>query len=221
MTSLTLRTFSALAFTTTLGMSLGLSLSACSPARSTEDTATEARTTSAPRHERITGPGVAAVVDDHLGDRVTGYGKFTSTANKASVVATIHDGGATQAGLMGITVTGPGSPEGLGRQDCKARERRSAADGGTVDCEVLPDGTLVSTSMVPEGFSDTNANGVTLTGLLVSPDGVKVTLLFESWDPTPSISQEELRSLISDPRLTWRTDPAVNDAGRSLKSTSD
>ncbi len=75
--------------------------------------------------------------------------------------------------------------------------------------------------MAPEGFSNTNEDGVILTGLLVSPDGAEVTVLFESWDRRPSILQEELKSLISDPRLTWRTDPAVNDAGGSLKSTSD
>ena len=71
--------------------------------------------------------------------------------------------------------------------------------------------------MVPYGFSDDNGNGHVVSGLAAGPDKSVAMVMYESYDKAAPITVSDVDKLLSDPRLTWMTDPAVNAAGNGLK----
>ena len=67
------------------------------------------------------------------------------------------------------------------------------------------------------GFSDDNARGLVVTGVCVAPDKSTTMAMYESYDKTAPLIFTEVDKLLSDPRMTWMTDPATNKASNSIK----
>jgi hypothetical protein len=40
--------------------------------------------------------------------------------------------------------------------------------------------------------------------------------MYESYDKSPAISTADIEDVLTDPRITWFTDPAVNQAGKGV-----
>jgi hypothetical protein len=55
-----------------------------------------------------------------------------------------------------------------------------------------------------------------LLASVVTPKDGAVLSMFESYDDSPAISSADLEALLTDSRLTWLTDPAVNEAGEAV-----
>lgn len=72
------------------------------------------------------------------------------------------------------------------------------------------------TSETPYGFSDDNANGMVVSGTAATTENGTAMAMYESYDKSPSVSVADLDSLLADPRLTWVTNPALNDAGEGV-----
>ena len=83
-------------------------------------------------------------------------------------------------------------------------------------CHRLSNGTTVTAYLTPYGFSDDNARGHVLTGVAGTPDGSVTIAMYESYNRTAPLTVSDIDELLSDPRLTWMTDPAVNAAGKRL-----
>ncbi len=41
--------------------------------------------------------------------------------------------------------------------------------------------------------------------------------MYETYDDSPAIIRADLEAVLTDPRLTWLTEPAVNDAGDKVE----
>ena len=55
-----------------------------------------------------------------------------------------------------------------------------------------------------------------VTGLAAAPDKGVAMVMYESYDKTAPIGVTDVDKLLSDPRLNWMTDHAVNAAGQDL-----
>ena len=89
-------------------------------------------------------------------------------------------------------------------------------EGQASRCRVLDDGTTVMTSQIAEGFSDDNADGSMLMGSVITADAGAAMAMYESYDDSPALSVATLENMLSDPRLTWLTDPEVNASGEGV-----
>jgi hypothetical protein len=87
---------------------------------------------------------------------------------------------------------------------------------GKSQCRTLEDGTTVMTGETPYGFSDDNANGMVVFGTATTRENGTAMAMYESYDDSPSVSVADLDSILTDPRLTWLTDPALNEAGEDV-----
>ncbi len=195
---------------------LALAVTGCAPTNSrTTDSApahdTAARPSGRDVRERITPSGIAGVVLEHLGpDTVRRFLTFEQEPGSVSVMVRLRD--ATPHNF-GVQVFAPDQADALGVDGrCPSED----GPGGTFRCRVLPDGTVVTTIEEDYGFSDDNEDGVVVSASAVTAEDGAVLALYESYDDTPAISAAELEELATDPRLTWRTDPAVNEAGESI-----
>jgi hypothetical protein len=203
------------------GTALVLALSGCGstgsttggPAQDTDPSDGSSSIESSPgdRQERITPGGIAAVVLQHLGsDTVRRFVVYEPEPGSVSVMvrlrdATPHNFGVQvysprQAGMFGEAGTCPGA---------RGRE-------GEFRCRTLGNGTTVTTWEDAHGFSDDNADGMVISGSAVTPENGGALALYESYDDSPAISVADLEDLLTDPRLTWFTEPAVNRAGSEI-----
>jgi hypothetical protein len=55
-----------------------------------------------------------------------------------------------------------------------------------------------------------------ISGSADTPENGGALALYESYDDSPAISVADLEDLLTDPRLTWFTEPAVNRAGSEI-----
>jgi hypothetical protein len=67
-----------------------------------------------------------------------------------------------------------------------------------------------------QGFSDDNADGMVISGTAITPEDGGALAMYESYDDSPAVSVADIQDLLSDPRLTWLTDPGVNEAGADI-----
>lgn len=169
--------------------------------------------------EQITAGGVAALVDEHLGtDQVRQYGTYGHEAGSVDVMVQLR--GADRRNLFVVSVP---SPEGADQEyggaadaSCDQLRRQGTRRGGRTWCEELADGGVASVQLINYGFSDDNAHGRVLMGLAAEPEGRLATAMYESYTPAVAVVPEDLLALMADERLTWMTDPALNDAGRDI-----
>lgn len=164
--------------------------------------------------ERITPGGVAAVVLDHLGPRaVRRFGTFEPEPGSVSVMVVLREAG--PADHFAVTVSSPSQAGQLGPAG-ECPEEGGGADPA-MRCRTLEGGTTVMTSEVAEGFSDDNAHGMVVHGSAVTPDAGAAMALYESYDRTPAVTAADLDGLLSDARLRWLTEPALNEAGEDVE----
>lgn len=163
--------------------------------------------------QRITPGGVAAIVLEHLGsDTVRRFVTYEQEPGSVSVMVRLRD--ATPHNF-GVQVYSPNQAEMFGPAGRCPRNDRPK--GGEFRCRTLADGTTITTIEDDAGFSDDNADGVVISGSAVTPDDGGALALYESYDDTPAISAADLEDLLTDPRLTWLTEPAVNRAGERIE----
>lgn len=194
------------------------------PEATTSASATNApaptRATSAPtggRKERITSAGIAAVVREHLGaQRVRLYGTYGGEPGSVDLMLSLRNGGGRDMFTVSAYSPGQGGGE-FGELGRCPRSKKATRFMRHIRCHELPDGTTVLAYLVPSGFSDDNAHGQVVNGVSTSPDGSVALAMYESYDRSPAVSVADVDDLLSDRRLTWRTDPTVNDAGRDIK----
>ena len=164
--------------------------------------------------ELITPGGVAALVQEHLGEeRVEQLAVTQSGDESVGVMVRLADAG--PADNFAVSIYSPEGSDVPGRRSCR-QERRARDSAQKLTCVELDDGRTVMASLVPEGFSDDNTDGVVVYGTTTSDTGA-VIAMYESYDRTPPVTPEDLVDLLRDPRLAWRTDPEVNRAGADIE----
>ena len=87
---------------------------------------------------------------------------------------------------------------------------------GESQCRTLENGTTVTTRVDAQGFSDDNVDGMVISGTAITPEDGGALAMYESYDDSPAVSVADLEDLLTDPRLTWLTDPVVNKAGEDI-----
>ena len=120
--------------------------------------------------------------------------------------------------MVAVTVYAPRYSRGQYAElaACPGGRRAGRSEAREVTCEELEDGTSVMVQLVPSGFSDDNEDGVVVSGASGRPDRGAALVMYESYDPTPAVSPDEVAALLGDPRMAWRADPALERAGRAL-----
>ena len=208
---------------TFVGTALALALTACGSAgpdtaeqaamSSAGESASPSDSASGDKEEQITPGGIAVVVLDHLGrDAVQQFATYEPEPGSVSVMISMRDG--IVADHLAVSVYSPEHDE-FGKAGKCPPKRRSGGMGKS-QCRTLENGTTVMTSQVSEGFSDDNASGMFVFGSAFTPADGTAMAMYESYDDSPSISVADLESMLIDPRLTWVTDPALNEAGEDV-----
>jgi len=166
------------------------------------------------QEELITPGGVALIVLDHLGpDTVRQVVTFTENEEGEGVGVMVRLRDRTPHNFS-VSVYPPEQAQEFGPAgECPPSPERK---GEASQCRVLDDGTTVMTSEIAEGFSDDNADGSLLWGSVITPDAGAAMAMYESYDDSPAITVAELEDMLSDPRLTWLTDPEVNESGETV-----
>ncbi len=161
--------------------------------------------------QRITPGGVAVIVLEHLGsEAVRQFVTYEPEPGSVSVMVRLRD--ATPHNFA-VQVHSPEQAEMFGEGATCEDDRRSR---GESRCRTLANGTTVTTMVAAHGFSDDNADGMVISGNTTTPEDGGALAMYESYDDSPAISVADLEDLLTDPRLTWRTDPAVNEAGEEI-----
>jgi hypothetical protein len=160
--------------------------------------------------EQITPGGIAVVALDHLGrDTVRQFVTYGQEPGSVSVMIQLRD---RTPHNFSVDVFSPDNKE-FGEAGRCPPKRQLGRDS---QCRTLDNGTIVMTSEVPQGFSDDNTDGMVIFGTAVTPKDGGTMAMYESYDDSPAFSTATLEDLLTDPRLTWLTDPAVNKAGEDV-----
>ena len=164
--------------------------------------------------ERITTGGVALLVQEHFGrEAVREFREAGSEPGAVGVMVQLTEG--LRDDNFGVQAYSPKGSDLPGRQTCAEAERQRGQEPD-FSCVELEDGRTVYAYLSPEGFSDDNTDGMTLLAVSTSDAGA-VIAMYESYDRTPPLDTEDLVDLLSEPRLGWMTDPAVNRAGADIE----
>lgn len=161
--------------------------------------------------EQITPGGIAAIVLEHLGsDAVREFVAYEPEPGSVSVVVRLRD---VTPHNFGVQVYSPEQAEQFnGSGHCPGEPTRR---GGS-RCRTLENGTTVTTRVDSQGFSDDNVEGMVMSGTAITPKDGGALAMYESYDDSPAVSLDDLDGLLTDPGLTWLTDPAVNEAGEDI-----
>ena len=208
---------------TIVGTALALALAACGSAGSdtaepaarsnTSESASPRAGASGDKSERITPGGIAVVVSKHLGrDAVQQFATYGAEPGGVSVMITLRDG--DRDGHFAVSVYSPKHAEAGKAGRCPPKHRMKRL--GQSQCRTLDNGTTVTTGESPYGFSDDNANGMAVFGTATTPETGTAMAMYESYDDSPSVSAADMERILSEPRLTWLTDPALNEAGEDV-----
>lgn len=87
---------------------------------------------------------------------------------------------------------------------------------GESQCRTLENGTTLTTRVDAQGFSDDNVEGMVISGSAITPENGGALAMYKSYDDSPAVSVAELEHLLTDPRLSWLTDPVVNETGEGI-----
>jgi hypothetical protein len=206
-----------------VGATLVMALTACGPGGSDTAKPTEGgdagESTSAGRSprgdtkEKITPGGLAIIARDHLGrSAIRRFVTYEPEPGTVSVMITLRDEGPHN---FAVQVYPPKLANQFGKAGkCPPKPRSQRAT--QMRCRTLDNGTTITMIEDSAGFSDDNAKGMVLSGTAITPgDGAAIAML-EIYDKTPAVSAADIEDLLSDPRLTWLTDVAVNRAGEDV-----
>ncbi len=205
-----------------VGTTLALALTGCGPAESDTaepaqggnlaDGSSSSEEPSVDREEQITPGGIAAIVLQHLGsDAVRKFVTYEPEPGSVSVTVQLRD--ATPHNF-GVQVYSPERAELFSAAGQCPREPKRR---GESQCRTLDNGTTVTTREDAQGFSDDNVDGMVISGTAITPEDGGALAMYESYDDSPAVSVADLEDLLTDPRLTWLTDPAVNEAGEGIR----
>jgi hypothetical protein len=168
--------------------------------------------------ERVTAAGIAALITEHLGrTKVAAFGSYGGEPGTVDVVVRLRGGGRADNFMVAVYSPSRGAGE-FGELSKCPRGKHARPDKYTkkFTCHRLPNGTTVTAYLTPYGFSDDNSRGHVVTGVAGAPDGSVTMAMYESYDRSAPITVSDIDRLLSDPRLTWMTDPATNAAGEGL-----
>lgn len=206
-----------------VGGSLVLALTGCGTAESDTaeaqggdpgDGSSRSAEPSVDREEEITPGGIAAIVLQHLGsDAVREFVTYEPEPGSVSLIVQLRD---ATPHSFGVDVFSPEQAEGFGAAGQCPRE--AEREPGS-QCRTLDNGTTVTTREDNEGFSDDNVDGMVISVGAITPEDGGALAMYESYDDSPAVSVTDLEGLLSDPGLTWLTDPAVNEAGEEIDVT--
>ena len=166
----------------------------------------------------ITAPGIAAVVDRHLGDRVRAYSVFSDQPGGKVTARTIQVRlrGADRRDTFLVSVYPEGGSQGeVAKGDC-SKARAQADPQAEVTCSPAPGGGNVTITRLPFALTDGNDRGRYLRASGSGPEQREASVSYESFTRKLPISDQDLDALLGDPYLGWQTDPRFNKAGRSL-----
>lgn len=205
-----------------IGAALALALTGCGssgsdtpqPAQGADPTdgASASAQPSVDMEEQITPGGIAAIVNDHFGsDAVRRFVTFEPESGRVSVSVRLRDDAPHH---FIVSVYSPKQVEHFGEGAGQCPSEPEGQDES--QCRTLEDGTTVITTEHAEAFSDGNEDGAFISGRSVTPDDGAALAMYESSDDSPAVSTSDLDALLSDPRLTWLTDPSVNEAGQDI-----
>ena len=161
--------------------------------------------------EQITPAGIASIVLEHLGsDAVREFVTYDQEPGSVSVTVRLRDATPHNFGVQVYSPEQAGSfsPDG----QCPRGPMRRARS----QCRVLDNGTTLTTRVDAQGFSDDNVDGMVISGTAITPKDGGALVMYESYDDSPVLSVAELEDLLTDARLTWLTDPVVNEAGEEI-----
>ena len=198
-----------------------LAVSACGSTTSDSASATPSPSpgespTEAVGRERITAAGIAAIVQRHLGqDRVKMFGVFDGD-EPGSVGLWVQMRGSGGPENFALSVYSPrASGDYMGKAgQCPPKNQRMP---GKSRCQVLEHDRTVMTNQMAHGFSDDNANGMVISGTVVTPEDGSALTMYESYDRSPTVTMSDLEKILGDPSLTWLVDVAVNQAGGEIR----
>ena len=169
-------------------------------------------TTSA-QQEQITPGAIAVILHEHLGDAVRRVVTFRGDQEAGSIDVMVELRDRTPHNFS-VGVFSPRGTAELGPAgSCPPRRQLG---GQETRCRTLGDGTTITIGRTRTGFSDDNRNGSMLFGSVVTAEDGGAIAMYESYDPSPALTRAELEDVLTDPRLTWLTDPEVNEAGRAV-----
>ncbi len=164
--------------------------------------------------EQLTPGGIAVVVLDHLGPRaVRQFLTYEPEPGSVGLMIRLREG--NRAHNFAVTVHSPEHAGEMGPAGTCPPKRRKGRFGD-MHCRTLDNGTTVTTSEIASGFSDDNAHGMVVYGTAVTRDAGAAMAMYESYDKTPAVTAADLDGMLTDPRLSWLTDPAVNEAGEDV-----
>ena len=168
---------------------------------------------------QITPEGIAAVVDEHLGDRVSSYTVFSDEPRGALAELSIQVAlrGAKKDDTFLVSVYPEGGSQGqVIMGPCS--EAGSQDDPQTkVTCADGPDGGNVTITRFPFSLTSADRTGSYLMASGTGPDEREVTASYDTESKKTPITDKELNALLGDPYLGWETDPKFNKAGESLE----
>lgn len=203
-----------------VGAALLLTLAGCGSGVSTElaregSIGVGASNVDGPRNmerEPITPGGVASIVLEHLGsDAVRGFVDPGSESGSVSIMVQLQG---QDRHHFAVRVFSPGHTGSFDTGKCPSKPDRDGEGDST--CVGLMNGTTVTTKVSDGGFSDDNVDGMVISGTAMTPDVGAALAMYESYDDSAAVSAADLEDLLADPRLTWLTDPGVNEAGAAV-----
>lgn len=172
-------------------------------------------TASAGGSEQITAGGIAVVVRDHLGTNAIRR-FFTYEQEPGSVSVLVQLRGGDVADNFAVSLYSPESGTDFDQSERCARSR-GREGRSEIRCRTLADGTALTVAEMTGGFSDDNVDGMVLYATAAPPGGGATMAMYESYDASPPLGATDLARIVTDPRLSWLTDPTVNRAGERVE----
>jgi len=203
-----------------VGATLVLALTGCGPAESNSaepalagnlgDGSSSGEEPSVDKQEQITPGGIAAIVLQHLGsDAVRKFVTYEPEPGSVSVLVQLRDGTPHN---FAVQVYSPKQAELFSEARQCPREPKHKGEL----CRTLENGTTVTTRQDAGGFSDDNVDGMVISATAITPEDGGTLAMYESYDDSAAVSMTDLEDLLTDPRLTWLTEPVVNRAGEGI-----
>ena len=206
-----------------VGTTLALALTACGTGGSDTakptgegnagESASSRESPSGDKKQRITPAGIAMIVRDHLGrSAVRQFGTYEPEPGSVSVMIQLRDDGPHN---FAVQVYPPKFAAEFGKAG-KCPPERKGQRGTQMHCRTLDNGTTVMMIEDSVGFSDDNAKGMVISGTAITAGDGAAMAMYEGYDKSPGVSAADIEEVVSDSRLTWLTEAAVNKAGEDV-----
>jgi hypothetical protein len=206
-----------------VGTTLALALTACGTGGSETAKPTEEgnageshsarESPSGNKKEKITPGGIAMIVRDHLGrSAVRRFATYEPEPGSVSVMIVLRDDGPHN---FAVQVYPPKYAAEFGKAGM-CPPKRGGQRGTQMRCRTHDNGTTVMMIEDSAGFSDDNAKGMVISGTAITAADGAAMAMYEGYDKSPGVRAADIEDVVSDPRLTWLTEVAVNRAGEDV-----